>query len=66
MMGARPTAISAAFVLEEGMAIDVLREVVADMAERPRPRASPWSRATPRWSTAAPPTACTSRRPGWA
>ena len=33
MMGARPIAISAAFVLEEGMAIDVLREVVADMAE---------------------------------
>ena len=31
--GARPIAISAAFVLEEGMAIDVLREVVADMAE---------------------------------
>ncbi len=33
MMGARPIAISAAFVLEEGMGIDVLREVVADMAE---------------------------------
>ena len=33
MMGARPTAISAAFVLEEGTAIEVLREVVADMAE---------------------------------
>jgi hydrogenase expression/formation protein HypE len=33
MMGARPIAISAAFVLEEGMEIDVLREVVADMAE---------------------------------
>ncbi len=33
VMGARPLAISAAFVLEEGMAIDVLREVVADMAE---------------------------------
>ena len=33
MMGARPVAISAAFVLEEGMAIDVLREMVADMAE---------------------------------
>ena len=33
MMGARPIALSAAFVLEEGMAIDVLREVVADMAE---------------------------------
>ena len=33
MMGARPSALSAAFVLEEGMSIDVLREVVADMAE---------------------------------
>ena len=33
MMGARPLALSAAFVLEEGMAIDVLRAVVADMAE---------------------------------
>jgi hydrogenase expression/formation protein HypE len=33
MMGARPIAISAAFVLEEGLSIDVLREVVADMAE---------------------------------
>ena len=33
MMGARPVAISAAFVLEEGMPIDVLRQVVADMAE---------------------------------
>jgi len=33
MMGARPAAISAAFVLEEGLAIDVLRAVVADMAE---------------------------------
>ena len=33
MMGARPVAISAAFVLEEGVPIDVLREVVADMAE---------------------------------
>ena len=33
MMGARPVAISAAFVLEEGLSIDVLREVVADMAE---------------------------------
>ena len=33
MMGARPTAISAAFVLEEGLSIEILREVVADMAE---------------------------------
>ena len=33
MMGARPIALSAAFVLEEGFPIDELREVVADMAE---------------------------------
>jgi hydrogenase expression/formation protein HypE len=33
MMGARPLALSAAFVLEEGLSIDLLREVVADMAE---------------------------------
>jgi hydrogenase expression/formation protein HypE len=33
MMGARPLALSAAFVLEEGFAITALREVVADMAE---------------------------------
>ncbi len=33
MMGARPMALSAAFVLEEGLAIDTLRGVVADMAD---------------------------------
>jgi hydrogenase expression/formation protein HypE len=33
MMGARPIGLSAAFVLEEGLSVDVLREVVADMAE---------------------------------
>ncbi len=33
MMGARPIALSAAFVLEEGFPIDELREIVADMAE---------------------------------
>ncbi len=33
MMGARPLALSAAFVLEEGFPIDELREIVADMAE---------------------------------
>ena len=33
MMGSRPLALSAAFVLEEGFSIDVLREIVADMAE---------------------------------
>jgi hydrogenase expression/formation protein HypE len=33
VMGARPLALSAAFVLEEGFAIDALREIVADMAE---------------------------------
>ena len=33
MMGARPVGLSAAFVLEEGLSVDTLREVVADMAE---------------------------------
>ena len=33
MVGAIPIALSAAFVLEEGVSIEVLREVVADMAE---------------------------------
>jgi hydrogenase expression/formation protein HypE len=33
MMGARPLALSAAFVLEEGFPISALRDVVADMAE---------------------------------
>jgi hydrogenase expression/formation protein HypE len=33
MMGARPLALSAAFVLEEGFPIETLRHIVADMAE---------------------------------
>ena len=33
VMGARPLALSAAFVLEEGYPLESLREVVADMAE---------------------------------
>jgi hydrogenase expression/formation protein HypE len=33
MMGARPLALSAAFVLEEGFSIETLRAIVADMAE---------------------------------
>lgn len=33
MMGGRPLALSAAFVLEEGFPIDTLRDMVADMAE---------------------------------
>lgn len=32
MMGARPLALSVAFVLEEGLAVEVLRDVVADLA----------------------------------
>ncbi len=33
MMGAQPLGISAAFVLEEGLSIEILRTQVADMAE---------------------------------
>ena len=32
MMGARPLALSAAFVIEEGLSVETLREIVADMA----------------------------------
>ena len=32
MMGARPLALSAAFVIEEGLPVETLREIVADMA----------------------------------
>ena len=33
MMGARPIALSAAFVIEEGLSVETLRDIVADMAE---------------------------------
>ncbi len=33
MMGARPLALSAAFVLEEGFPVATLQDIVADMAE---------------------------------
>jgi len=33
MAGARPIALSVAFVLEEGLSVEVLRDIVADMAE---------------------------------
>ena len=36
MMGARPTWLSAAFVIEEGFAITELRDIVADMADAAR------------------------------
>ena len=36
MMGGRPQWLSAAFVLEEGLAMDVLRDVVEDMAQAAR------------------------------
>jgi hydrogenase expression/formation protein HypE len=36
MMGARPTWLSAAFVIEEGFAITELRDIVADMADASR------------------------------
>jgi len=36
MAGARPVALSAAFILEEGLSIDLLRRIVADMAAAAR------------------------------
>jgi hydrogenase expression/formation protein HypE len=61
MMGARPLALSAAFVVEEGFPIDSLREVVADMAEAAATACVSMSPETPKSLIVARPTACTSR-----
>ena len=62
--GARPLALSLSLILEEGLAADELqgrgRGDRAPPPRRPRCRSSP---ATRRWSSAAPPTRCTSARP---
>ena len=59
---ARPLALAAAFVIEEGFLLDDLRAVCASMAATAREAASPSSPATPRSWSAAPRTACSSRR----
>ena len=68
MMGARPTAISAAFVLEEGSCrLEVLREVVADMAEAAAAgRRAPRRHRRHEGGQPRRPTGCTSPPPGWA
>ena len=64
MMGARPLALSAAFVLEEGFPIESLEGDRGGHGRgRGRGRGSRSSPATPRWSITAPPTACTSPPP---
>jgi hydrogenase maturation factor len=63
MMGARPIALSAAFVLEEGFPIESLKEIVADMAEAAAGVGLAIVTATPKWSTTAPQTVCTSQPP---
>ncbi len=58
-----PVALSLSLILEEGLAADELRaevEAIARAARRGRRRGS--SPATPRWWSAATPTACTSAR----
>ena len=47
-MGATPLWLSAAFVLEEGLAVDELRAVVADMADAALDAGCAWLPATPR------------------
>ena len=63
--GARPLALSLSMVLEEGLPADVLRaEVDAIARGRRGGRRARSSPATPRSSSAATPTRCTSARPG--
>ena len=66
VMGARPLALSAAFVLEEGCP-STCCATWSPTWRRPRPppayRSSP---VTPRWWTTGPRTGCTSPPPGWA
>ena len=65
MAGARPLAMTVSMILEEGLDADVLRaEVRGDRRRRREPPASRSSAATPRWSSGAPPTACTCAPPG--
>ena len=66
MSGARPLYLSAGFVIEEGFPLADLQRI-ARRWERPRvPPASPWSPATPRWSSAARLTVFLSTRPALA
>ena len=62
--GARPVAITASFILEEGVAADVVRAEAEAMAAAAAAAGVASSPATPRSSSGARPTRCTSRRPG--
>ena len=53
MCGAKPLWLSAAFVIEEGLATATLERVAASMKAARRRRVSPSSRETRRWSSAA-------------
>ena len=65
MAGARPLALTLSLILEEGLPAETLQGGGrGDRARRRAPRTCASSRATPRWSSAATPTACTSARPG--
>ena len=59
MMGARPLALTAALIIEEGLAIDVLGRIITSMAAAARSAGveRPWP-ATRRWSRGAAPTGC--------
>jgi hydrogenase expression/formation protein HypE len=63
VMGARPLWLSAAFILEEGFPLADLARIVESMGEAAVRPASPSSPATPRLSSAARVTACSSPPP---
>lgn len=64
VMGARPLALSAAFVIEEGLPIDQLREIVAAMRDAAHAAGCRSSPVTPRSSRGGRPIASTSPPPG--
>jgi hydrogenase expression/formation protein HypE len=63
MSGAVPIALSAGFIVEEGLELATLGTVAERWGTRHAPPASRSSRATPRWSTPGSPTGSTSTPP---
>lgn len=64
--GANVRYLSCGFILEEGYPMDKLRQIVQTMAETAREAGVSIITATPRWSSAAGPTASISIPPAWA
>ena len=62
---ARPLALSASFILEEGLEIDILKAIATSMQETAAKPGSPSPPATPRWCPGVRRTRSSSPPPGW-